>query len=229
MLTLIHEGHLGLNECKLRAKDTVYGPSLNEQLEKLVLNCELCLKYSFSKHKQKSRQSLGQEILVHPWTKLATDMFHFESSSYLLIVDYTSRFPVICKLSLMTGLHIPNQCKQVFSEHGWPETLISDNGPGHTSQAFSSVMQSYSVNHITSSLHYPQSNGLAEKYVKIVKSLFYKAKEEGKDSYKCFMIYPNTPLWVACSHWCRSSKAEMLDLTCLCQMQLGNSLVYNLK
>ena len=45
MLNHIHEGHLGLNKCKLIAKDTVYWPGLNEQLEKLDLNCELCLKY----------------------------------------------------------------------------------------------------------------------------------------------------------------------------------------
>ena len=50
------------------------------------------------------------------------------------------------------------------------------------------------MNHITSSPHYPQSNGLAEKYVQIVKNLFHKAKEEGQDLYKCLMIYENTPL-----------------------------------
>ena len=160
----------------------------------------MCSKYSFSKHKQKSSKSLGQEIPVYPWTKLATDIFHFENSSYLLIVDYTSRFPVVFKLSLMTGLHIANQCKQVFSEYGWPETLISDNGPCYTTQAFTSVMQSYSVNHINSSLHYPQSNGLYQEVCPGCESLFYKAKEEGKDFYKCLMIYHNTPLQVACSH-----------------------------
>ena len=74
------------------------------------------------------------------------------------------------------------------------ETLISDNGPCYTSQAFTSVMYSYSVNHITSSLHYPHSNVLAEKYVQIVKSLFYKVKEEGKDFFKCLIIYHNTPI-----------------------------------
>ena len=131
---------------------------------------------------------------MHPWTKLATDIFHFESASYLLIVDYTSRFLVVHKLSSMTGLHIANQCKLLFSEYGWSETLISGNGPCYTAQAFTSIMKSYNVNHITSSLHYPQSNGLTEKYVQIVKSLFYKAKEEGKDFYKCLMIYNNTPL-----------------------------------
>ena len=55
-------------------------------------------------------------------------------------------------------------------------------------------MRKYNVNHITSSPFYPQSNGLAEKYVHIVKNLFYKAKEEGKDLFKCLMVYHNTPL-----------------------------------
>ena len=78
VLKLIHEGHLGLNKCKLHAKETVYWPGPNDQLEKLVLNCELCLKYSQSKYKQKPVMSLGQEIPLHPWTKLATDLFHFD-------------------------------------------------------------------------------------------------------------------------------------------------------
>ena len=96
-LKLIHEGHLGLGKCKLRAKDTVYWPGLNDQLEKLILNCDLCLKYSQSKCKPKPTTSLGQEIPVHHWSKVATDIFNVEGISYLLIVDYTSRFPIVCK------------------------------------------------------------------------------------------------------------------------------------
>ena len=54
--------------------------------------------------------------------------------------------------------------------------------------------EQYSVNHITSSPHYSQSNGLVEKYVQIMKNLFYKVQEEGTDLYKSLMIYRNTPL-----------------------------------
>ena len=98
ILKLIHDGHLGLNKCKLHAKETVYWPGLNDQLENLVLNCKLCLKYSNSNCKQEPSLLLGQEVPLYPWTKLATDMFHFGGVSYLLVFDYTSRFSAVHKL-----------------------------------------------------------------------------------------------------------------------------------
>ena len=134
------------------------------------------------------------KIPGHPWSKLATDIFHFEGAAYVLIVDYMSRFPIVYKLTSMTGIHVANQCKSGFSEYEWPDTLILDNRPCYTLQAFTSAMQASIINNITSSPHYPQSNGLAEKYVQIVKCLFHRAKKEGKDFNKCLMIYHNTPL-----------------------------------
>ena len=78
----------------------------------------------------------------------------------------------------MTSQHVINHFKLIFLEDGWPDTLVSDNGPCYASEAFTKIMQEYNVNHITSSLHYPQSNGLVEKFVQIVKNLFHKAREE---------------------------------------------------
>ena len=194
ILKLIHEGHIGLNKCKLRAEETVYWPGINEQLEQLILNCKLCLKYSQSKHKQPPNLTLGHEVPTVPWSKLATDIFHFVGTSYLLVVDYTSCFPIVCKLKSMSAQHVSNQFKLIFSEYGWPDTLVSDNGPCYTAEAFTNLMQEHGVNHITSSPHYPQSNGWAEKFVQIVKNLFYKAKDEGTDIYNCLMIYRNMRL-----------------------------------
>ena len=98
------------------------------------------------------------------------------------------------------------------------------------SQAFTSAMQVFSVNHITSLLHYLQSNGLAEKYVQIVKCLFNKAKEEGKDLYKCVMIYCNTPI----SGSMQLPMQILQEISArgklpMSQMQLENSLEYNLE
>ena len=194
ILKLIHEGDLGLNKCKMRVKGTMYWPGMNEQLEQLILNCQLCLKYSRSKDKNTPITALGHEIPSVPWSKVATDIFHFKSKSYLLVVNYTSRFPIVREIKSISAKHIAEHFRLIFSEYGWPDTLVSDNGPCYVAKAFTSLMKEYAVNHITSSPHYPQSNGLAEKFVQIVKNLFYKAKDEGTDIYKCLMIYHNTPL-----------------------------------
>ena len=159
-----------------------------------MLNCQLCLKHSQGKHKPKPIPSFGQEIPAVPGTKCASDIFHFQNDSYLLIVDFTSRFPVICKLTSLTTKHVASHFSQVFSEYGWPDTLLTDNGPCYASQEFKKLMLDMGVNNIMSSPHYPQRNRLAEKYVQIMKNLFIKAHEEGTDYQKALMIYRNTPL-----------------------------------
>ena len=106
------------------------------------------------KCKQAPKMSLGHEILAFPWTKIATDIFHFEGESYLLLVDYTSRYPIICKLTSMTEQHVIGHLKVIFSEYGWLDTIVPDNGPCYMAEAFTKTMQEYRVNHITSSPHY---------------------------------------------------------------------------
>ena len=101
---------------------------------------------------------------------------------------------MVHKLTSRTGQRIASHFKLICSEYGWPKTLVSDNRPCYASEIFTNLMVECNVNHITNSPHYPQSNGLAEKYVQIVKNMFHKAKEEGKDLYQCLMVYHNTPL-----------------------------------
>ena len=167
---------------------------MNDQLEQLVLNCQLCLKYSRSKDKNTPNKALGYEIPSVPWSKVATDIFHFELDSYLFVVDYTSKFPIVRELKSTSAQHITKHFRLIFSDYDWPDTLVSEYGPCYIAETFTNLMKENAVNHITSSPYYPQSNGLAEKFVQIVKNLFYKAKDEGTDIYKCLMIYCNTPL-----------------------------------
>ena len=110
------------------------------------------------------------------------------------MVDYTSRFPIVRTLKSMSAQHVTEHFRLIFSEYSWPDTLVSDNGPCYVAETFTNLMKEYAVNHITSSPHYPQSNGLAEKFIQIVKNIFYKVKDKGTDIYKCSMIYHNTPI-----------------------------------
>lgn len=72
-------------------------------------------------------------------------------------------------------------------------TLISNNGPQYTSAEFKSFVASYGIEHVTSSLLYAQSNGLAEKSVQTVKNLMKKCLESGDDVYLALLDLRNTP------------------------------------
>ena len=68
------------------------------------------------KHPEKKNQ-LGQEIPVTPWTKLGTDIFTLDGVNYLLIVDCTSKFPVVQNLTSMTGKAVASHFMNIMSEY----------------------------------------------------------------------------------------------------------------
>ena len=63
--------------------------------------------------------------------------------------------------------YCPNQ-EYIFARHGVPEIMVSDNGPQYSSEAYAKFAQEFQFEHITSSPHYPQSNGESERAVKMV-------------------------------------------------------------
>ena len=75
------------------AKQTMYWPGINGEIEQFVASCQ---PYAASNKKcPEKKNQLGQEIPVTPWMKLGTDIFTLDGVNYLLIVDYTSKFPVV--------------------------------------------------------------------------------------------------------------------------------------
>ena len=110
------------------------------------------------------------------------------------MVDYYSGFIEVNLLHGTTSKQIITYCKSQFSRHGVPDTLITDNGPQFASTAFKQFATDYRFEHCTTSPHYPQSNGMAEKAVQTAKNLLKKAVTDNKDPYLALLAYRNTPL-----------------------------------
>lgn len=102
-------------------------------------------------------------------------MFHLNRQTYLLVVDYYSRYPEVISLNSATAGHVNQVLKSIFARHGIQSTLRSDNGPPFKSHEFARFKASYGIAHQTSSPNFPQSNGKAERMVCIVKNLLRKA------------------------------------------------------
>lgn len=125
-----------------------------------------------------------------PWQRAATDLFELRADTYVVVVDYFCRYPEVVQLGSTTSREVIRALKDIFGRHGVPETLVSDNGPQYSSVEFSEFASAYGFKHSTSSPHYPQSNGLAERMVKTVKGLF----KNSPDQSLALLSYRTTPL-----------------------------------
>ena len=88
-------------------------------------------------------------------------------------------------------------CKEISNiiiEFGKPYIIRSDNGPCYTSKEFTELMELFQIQNITSSPHFPQSNGFAETMVKIVKKLVDHSTLQEKPWNFSLMEYRCTPL-----------------------------------
>ena len=112
-----------------------------------------------------------------PWQKVATDLFHWKTSTYLLLVDYYSRYIEISKLNGQSSSEVISHTKSIFARHRVPQEVVSDNGPSYSSLEYKQFAAKYGFTHTTSSPRYPQSNGEAERAVKTVKSFLKKSDD----------------------------------------------------
>ena len=192
MLQVIHEGHLGIEKCKRRAKAVLYWPNMNCAIEDMVRTCETCLTYRNKQHKEPMWVEEREKLT--PWSKVGIDLFTLYGKDYVLLMDYYSHYPEMAVLKDTTANTVMTHVKSFFARHGIPSTVRTDNGPQFSCQAFRDFFKMYGFEHITSSPLYPQSNGLVENGVKIVKLLIKKALDSNPDPYLALLNYRDTPL-----------------------------------
>ena len=186
ILSKIHDGHPGITKSRGRAKQAVWWTGISKDIQQMVSQCRHCLEKSAAQQKEPLMTS---ELPDRPFQKIAVDICELNRETYLVSVDYYSRYIDINKLNSITSNTVINKMKMNFSQHGIPETVISDNGTQFTSQEFKNFSAEWNFHHITSSPHYPQANGEAERAVQTAKKILQQ-----KDQHLALLTYRATPI-----------------------------------
>ena len=152
----------------------------------MVTTCPTCCKH----RKNHAEPMIATPLPERPWQKVATDLFYHSGETYIIVVDYYSRFFEIAPLKATTIENTISHMKSFFCRHGIPEIVVSDNGPQFAAATFSKFAEEWGFTHLTSSPHYPQGNGEVERAVQTAKNLIIKAK----DPYLAILSYRSTPL-----------------------------------
>ena len=185
VLTKLHAGHQGVTKCRKLAQETVFWPGLSDDIKKVVESCQQCQEHQ---RRQRHEPLAPTPLPSRPWERVGTDLFEDSGVHFVVVTDYYSRYIEILRLVQLTSYHVIVKLKSVFARWGIPTTVVSDNGPQFSSAEFARFSLEYGFRHCTSSPHFPQSNGMAERAVQVSKSIVRQA-----DPFLGLLAYRSTP------------------------------------
>ena len=191
MLERIHQGHLGMDKCKWRARQSICWPGMSKQIQECIRKCETCARLLSSKPKE---PMLSYDIPESPWEMLGADLFDYGGKKYIVIVDYYSLWIEVYLLKRTKAEDVIDAFKQSLSRFGIPDSIYSDNGPQFKSRKYCKFLKNHKIKKKSSSPYFPQSNGLAESMVKVAKSLIRKCHRSNQDLAMGLLNLRNSPL-----------------------------------
>jgi len=186
----VHEGHQGETTCILRAGEHFCWPGMNSDIRREVQRSHVCQKHGTS---QRKIPMVSHHTPSRPFQQISTGIMDYGGKAYLVLVDDFSKYLEIEQLPNKTAAAVTKAMIKIFSTHGLPEIIHSDNMP-FADEELKQFYAIHSICHVTSSPGYPQSNGCAEKYVGIAKKLMKKAEETGNDILWALLQYRSTPI-----------------------------------
>lgn len=189
VLNTLHVGHLGITRTKSRARQLIYWPGIDQEIENMIGKCSLCQKYQ---KKNVKESLLPHDIPNIPFQKVGCDIFEWGGKSFLIIIDYYSKWIEFKVLKNKSASEVIDKWVEIFSSFGVPKTLIADNNPFNSFEC-REFARKWDFEILTSSPLHAKSNGMAERSVQIIKNILRKSKNK-IEIHVGLMEYRNTPL-----------------------------------
>ena len=180
VLDICHEGHLGIVKSKQLLRSKVWFPGIDRKMENKCKGCIPCQAAVIQKQRCPLRMTPTPD---HAWQSVAADFCGpFPTGELVLVViDEKSRYPAVEIINSMSAKETIPAMENIFATHGLPESLKSDNGPPFQSKDFRQFCLSKGIKHHRITPLWPESNGLAENFMKTVGKAARTAHSEGKD------------------------------------------------
>ena len=180
MITLAHEGHLGIVGTKKNLRSRVWWPGMDTDVEKFVKRCHGCQVTGGTAEREPVRVT---ELPNGPWEDLAVDILGPlpNGESILVVVDYYSRWYEIRILTSTVASKVIKAMQSMFDIHGLPISIKSDNGPQFVAHEFKEYLGSLGIHHHLVTPRWPEANGEVERQNRSLMKRVRIAYSEGKD------------------------------------------------
>ncbi|CAB4030743.1 Transposon Tf2-9 poly, partial [Paramuricea clavata] len=176
MLNELHWEHPGVCGMKAIARTCVWWPKMDEDIERAVKACTVC---------QSVRNTPPHAPLIpwkwptRPFQRVHIDFCQEGKDYFLVVIDSHSKWIEVKHMTSTTTQRTLDELRLIFAVYGLPEEVVSDNGPQFTATEFVEFMTKNGIKHTLVPPYHPQSNGAAERSVRVVKEALAKQVIQG--------------------------------------------------
>lgn len=165
VLEFLHCSHPGIQAMKAWARQTVWWPGMESEIERCVAQCPTC---------QRIRPSQKPCLKPWPepkenWSRVHADLGQLDGKNFLVVADAKSAFVAAEWLKETDSRSVIRSFRRIFCNFGLPRTLVTDNGSQFVAGEMEDWLDKMGIEHLKSPRYHPASNGVAEAAVKRLK------------------------------------------------------------
>ena len=193
-LQLGHRAHDGIVRTKQLLRSLCWWPGMDRAVADLVKACDLC-QQSDKVLSQKVRPAPLQPVPLptRPWSKLGVDVVGPiagvpQSARYAVtLTDYHSKWVEVALSAKVETSDIIKILSVIWAREGYPDEIVTDNGPQFVSRDFESYLQKRKIKHLKSSVYWPRGNAAVERFNRSLKSWVQAAAQQSDVPFQAYI------------------------------------------
>ncbi|UYV64177.1 K02A2.6-like [Cordylochernes scorpioides] len=128
----LHQGHLGVVKMKALARNFVWWPGIDREIEEIARVCREC---NINNHTLKQESVHRWESAPTPWYRVHLDFAGpFMNKMFLIVIDSYSKWPEVIIMNSTTAGNTIRVPRDLFSRYGIADQVVTDNGPQFVSE-----------------------------------------------------------------------------------------------
>ena len=160
-------GHPGPQRSCWAAHRRFWWRNMDRDVKKYADSCKSCHQFKGSAHPRVATRRYP--VPPAPWHTVSVDLVGRlpttkEGNKFILVcVDHLTRYTVAVPIKAKSSIEVAKSLTKIFCEHGFPVTLLSDNGTEFNNSLVKDLSRLMGFRHKTIVAYHPASQGLVER------------------------------------------------------------------
>ena len=193
---IAHKSYQGLSKLKALLRTKTWFSGIDDLAERTVDQCIRCQVTRKPNNPEPLRMT---DMPSGPWQKVHLDFYGplpF-GKPLLVCIDCYSRYPEVEIMRSTKAASVTPRLDKIFSVHGLPHQVISDNGPPFNSTEFARYMDMLGIQFDPPTPKWPQGNAEVDRFMQPLGKAIQTAHVENKvwqqELYRFLLQYRSTP------------------------------------